>query len=195
MADETPDTTGETAGESTGESTGEIRRGGRAMPSWTLLGSVTIVAVAVLTFLITASPDRTEQAVGSPPAVQESPSGSGDSTQTPEQPADMDKDKDTQGSKQKDKQQAKATAYVEVFNNSGITGLASTAADELGGAGWDVVGTDDWYGDIPESTVYYPQRLRGQAALLAGDLGADRIKPAIDPMRLDRLTVILTGDL
>jgi len=167
-----------------------VRRRGRAVSSWTLLGSVTVVAVAVLAFLITASPDRAEQAAGTPlassptQAQQPEPTpGESASTRPQEKPA-------------KKKQQAtKPSAYVEVFNNSGITGLAATAATELGGAGWDVIGTDNWYGDIPQSTVYYPQRLRAQAELLAGDIGTDRIKPAVDPMRLDRLTVILTGDL
>ena len=165
----------------------DLRRHGRALPSWTLLGSVSVVAVAVLAFLITASPDRSDQAVGSPlPSAptqgqEKEPVESPPATQPPDEPAK--------------KKATRPRAYVEVFNNSGFTGLAATAASELGGAGWDVIGTDDWYGDIPQSTVYYPQRLRAQAELLAGDVGTERIKPAVDPMRLDRLTVILTGDL
>jgi hypothetical protein len=82
-----------------------------------------------------------------------------------------------------------------VFNNSGITGLAGETADLLSGAGWKVVGTDNWYGSIPASTVYYPPRLKGQAKLLADEVGATRIRPAVEPMRFDRLTLILTGDL
>lgn len=170
-----------------------VRRHGRAVPSWTLLGSVTVVAVAVLAFLITASPDRTEEAAGSPPPS--SPA------QTPEQePVEppATEPADEPASKKKKKADDKAVlprASVEVYNNSGITGLAATAAADLGGAGWDVVATDNWYGDIPQSTVYYPQRLRAQAALLADDLGTTRVMPAVDPMRFDRLTVILTGDL
>jgi hypothetical protein len=65
----------------------------------------------------------------------------------------------------------------------------------LSGAGWKVVGTDNWYGSIPASTVYYPPRLKGQAKLLADEVGATRIRPAVEPMRFDRLTLILTGDL
>ena len=84
--------------------------------------------------------------------------------------------------------------YVEVFNNSGISGLAGSTAARAAGAGWQVVGSDNWYGTIPASTVYYPSRLAAQARLLAKDLGIARSKPAIAPMRLDRLTVILTGD-
>jgi hypothetical protein len=83
---------------------------------------------------------------------------------------------------------------VEVYNNSGISGLAGSTASRIAGAGWQVVGSDNWYGTIPASTVYYPDRLEEEAELLAKDLGIARLNPAISPMRFDRLTVILTGD-
>jgi hypothetical protein len=41
--------------------------------------------------------------------------------------------------------------------------------------------------------VYYPPRLKAAGHLLALDLGIRRSMPAVTPMRLDRLTVILTG--
>jgi hypothetical protein len=56
------------------------------------------------------------------------------------------------------------------------------------------VGSDNWYGAIDASTVYYPRQLRRAAELLAKDLGIARAEPIIDPMRGDRLTVILTAD-
>jgi hypothetical protein len=84
--------------------------------------------------------------------------------------------------------------YVEVYNNSGVSGLAGRVATKASGAGWQVVGSDNWYGTIPASTVYFPARLHDEAKLLARDLGVHRLKPAIAPMRLDRLTVILTAD-
>jgi hypothetical protein len=84
--------------------------------------------------------------------------------------------------------------FVEVFNNSGISGLAGSTAARAQGAGWQVVGSDNWYGTIPASTVYYPARLREQATLLGKDLGIGRLRPMIAPMRGDRLTVILTSD-
>jgi hypothetical protein len=84
--------------------------------------------------------------------------------------------------------------YVEVFNNSGISGLAGSTAARAQGAGWQVVGSDNWYGTIPASTVYYPARLHAAARLLGKDLGIHRLRPAIAPMRGDRLTVILTSD-
>lgn len=84
--------------------------------------------------------------------------------------------------------------YVEVYNNSGITGLAGQFGALATDAGWQVVGTDNWYGTIATSTVYYPQRLKVAAKVLALDLGIRRTALAVDPMRLDRLTLILTGD-
>ena len=87
----------------------------------------------------------------------------------------------------------RARTYVEVYNNSGIAGLAERTAGRAAGAGWQVVGSDNWYGTIPASTVYYPPRLQAQARLLGRDLGINRLRPAIAPMRFDRLTVILTG--
>lgn len=84
--------------------------------------------------------------------------------------------------------------FVEVFNNSGISGLAGSTAARAQGAGWQVVGSDNWYGTIAATTVYFPPRLERQAALLGKDLGIARIKPAIAPMGGDRLTVILTSD-
>jgi hypothetical protein len=88
----------------------------------------------------------------------------------------------------------RSDVFVEVYNNSGITGLAGTTATRASGAGWNVVGSDNWYGTIPASTVYYPRRLEDAAHALAKDLGIRRLQPAVDPMRLDRLTVILTAD-
>jgi hypothetical protein len=89
----------------------------------------------------------------------------------------------------------RSDTYVVVFNNSGVTGLAGATAARLSGAGWKVVGSDNWYGTIPENTVYFPERLRAQGRLLAKDLGIARVRPSIDPMQMDRLTVILTGAL
>ena len=88
----------------------------------------------------------------------------------------------------------RAGTLVEVYNNSGIHGLAGRTSRRASGAGWQVVGSDNWYGTISASTVYYPARLHDAAKLLARDLGVHRLRPAIAPMRLDRLTVILTSD-
>jgi len=87
------------------------------------------------------------------------------------------------------------TVYVSVFNNSNITGLAAQTAERIGAVGWQVVGSDNWYGTIPATTVYYPQQLQRAAKTLALDLGIQRTAPAVDPMRRDRLPLILTEPL
>ncbi len=85
------------------------------------------------------------------------------------------------------------TVLVEVYNNSGITGLAAQRAAVLQGAGWNVAATDNWYGNIPENTVYYPPQLRDEAVRLANVLGVQRLIPAVAPMQFDRLTVIFVS--
>ncbi len=82
---------------------------------------------------------------------------------------------------------------VEVYNNSGITGLAAQKASLLEGAGWNVAATDNWYGNIPANTVYYPSQLLSAAKQLAKRLHIVRIQPAVAPMQFDRLTVIFTS--
>jgi hypothetical protein len=86
------------------------------------------------------------------------------------------------------------SVYVSVFNNSNISGLAAATAERIGAVGWQVVGSDNWFGTIPATTIYYPDRLEEAAKLLSKDLGVERLMPAVDPMSRDRLTLILTAD-
>ena len=88
----------------------------------------------------------------------------------------------------------RSEVYVDVYNNSNVTGLAGLTAERIGGAGWQVVGSDNWYGTIPSTTIYFPPRLQQAAKMLSRDLGIERVLPAVDPMSMDRLTVILTSD-
>ena len=87
----------------------------------------------------------------------------------------------------------RSKVLVEVFNNSSVSGLAGRVATQAADVGWQVVGSDNWYGTIPASTVYYPPRLAKAGHQLALDLGIHRTMPVVTPMRLGRLTVILTG--
>jgi hypothetical protein len=89
----------------------------------------------------------------------------------------------------------RSQVLVDVFNNSQVTGLAAKVASQASKLGWQVVGSDNWYGTIPASTVYYPRQLLRAGHQLALDLGIRRTMPAVAPMRQDRLTVILTGPL
>ncbi|MEV6282655.1 LytR C-terminal domain-containing protein [Kribbella sp. NPDC051770] len=83
---------------------------------------------------------------------------------------------------------------VEIYNNTGRKGLAQAVGGRAQQAGWTVTGADNWHGKIVTSTVYYPAGMQAEAAQLAQDLGVPRIKDALNNMKKDRLTVILTSE-
>jgi len=156
---------------------------GVVMPSPVVMLSVIAVAMAGIAFVATRSSEPTEREVTTV-ARNTTPTESPSPTFTPS------KDPKPQPPKVQ-----RGAVYVEVYNNSGITGLAGRVAERATGIGWQVVGSDNWYGTIPATTVYYPAKLKAAAKQLALDLGVKRTEPAVDPMRLDRLTLILTGPL
>ena len=163
------------------------RRGARdergvVFPSPVVILSVVAVAMAGIAFLATrdSAPDEKPISTVSQPEATASPTAD----PSPSKPA-----------KPKKPKVDRSKVYVVVFNNSNVSGLAGRVAAQATQIGWQVVGSDNWYGTIPASTVYYPPRLEREGRLLALDLGIQRTAPAVDPMRLDRLTVILTGPL
>ena len=83
---------------------------------------------------------------------------------------------------------------VEVYNNTPRKGLAEDVSIRARQAGWIVTGRDNWHGKIVASTVYFPAGMQAEANQLAKDLGIGRTKDALDNMKKDRLTVILTTD-
>lgn len=86
----------------------------------------------------------------------------------------------------------RAEVNVEVYNTSSIKQLAARTAERASVLGWQVLGTDNWSASsIPAPTIYYGPRLEEAAKLLGKDLGIRRIRPSVDPMKPDRLTVIL----
>lgn len=85
------------------------------------------------------------------------------------------------------------SVLVVLFNNTGVTGVAERKAAILRGAGWNVAATDNWYGNIPADTVYYPPGLQADAIELARVLHIARLHTAVAPMQFDRLTVILVS--
>jgi len=161
---------------------------GVVAPSRVMLIAVVAVAIAGAAFIATSpQPKQAAQVVASETTPSASP------TPTPP-PSPTPTATPTKKPKKKKVVVERGDTIVVVFNNSGITGLASRTSGTAQGAGWNVVGSDNWYGTIPATTVYYPERLHAAAKVLARDLGIRRIKPAIDPMQGDRLTVILTTD-
>jgi LytR cell envelope-related transcriptional attenuator len=157
---------------------------GVVFPSPVMILSILAVAMAGIAWFATRHSEPTERLVT--PTSQQSPSAH-HSTFTKAQPKPHIKPKPPAVDR--------SQVIVEVFNNSQVSGLAARVAARVAHAGWQVVGSDNWYGTIPASTVYYPPRLAKAGHLLALDLGIHRTLPAVAPMRLDRLTVILTGPL
>jgi LytR cell envelope-related transcriptional attenuator len=157
---------------------------GAVFPSPVVILSILAVAMAGVAFVATRGSEPTEREVTS--VVQEQP------TQSPAPSYSASASADPKPAKPPVR---RGKVYVEVYNNSGITGLAGTVANRATDIGWKVVGSDNWYGTVPATTVYYPERLKRAAKTLALDLGIRRTAPAVDPMREDRLTLILTDPL
>jgi hypothetical protein len=157
---------------------------GVVFPSPVTILSIVAVAMAGVAWFATRPHDSTHQAVT--PTAQHSPSA-GHSTSS--------KPPDSQRHKPQKPVLDRSKTLVAVFNNSTVSGLAGRVATQTAQLGWQVVGSDNWYGTIPATTVYYPPRLAKAGRQLALDLGIHRTMPSVAPMRLDRLTVILTGPL
>jgi LytR cell envelope-related transcriptional attenuator len=163
---------------------------GVVMPSPVVMLSVVAVAMAGIAYVATAHDQPAEHEVTTV-AKQSAPSAK-PSARPGAQPT---KSATSVKHKHKKPPVQRSKVYVEVYNNSGITGLAGQVASRASGIGWSVVGSDNWYGTIPTTTVYYPAQLKDAAKQLALDLGISRTAPAVDPMRMDRLTIILTGPI
>lgn len=155
---------------------------GLVLPTAALVASIVTVAVAAVGFVLTSQPEQ-QPATASPPNASVQVAGP-TPTLTPKPHA-----------RQRHKPAVeKKSVYVEVFNNSNIHGLAGRTAATAQQAGWNVVGSDNWYGTVDATTIYFPRHLRPAGAALAKDLHISTLRPAISPMKLDRLTVILTAD-
>ena len=154
---------------------------GVAFPSPLVMLSVLAVAMASITFVATRDQAPTERRVDTATIASAEQTPTAEPTVAVRTP--------------KPKPQVKrGEVYVEVFNNSGIKGLAATYAAKATTVGWAVVGEDNWYGVVPTTTVYFPPRLRAAGRQLALDLGIKRTSAAVGEMKKDRLTIILTTD-
>lgn len=198
--------------EDTAATTPQVHRvgAGPAMPTWAVLASLGVALVAALAFFITGSPDRAARTDASPPSAPPAafsppsappptadppaPGGGGEAANPGNEAAGRSKQDRTHQRAKRDQPVPPArTATVDVYNNSAVTGLAAQTSAALRGLGWTVGNEDNWYGDIPENTVYYPAALADQAEQLAADLGVARVRPAVSPMSFERLTLILTA--
>jgi hypothetical protein len=158
---------------------------GVVLPTRMLALCISAVAVAALVF-VANDPDKAPTDRTATPAVSE-PSSSPTATPTEEaQP--------TKAAKPKPKPVKRGEVFVVVFNNTRTAGLAGGVAEKAKSAGWNVVGSDNWYGTVDGTSVYFPPRLKAAAKELGNDLGIKRLRPAEEPMQFDRVTVILTDD-
>jgi hypothetical protein len=149
------------------------------LPSAVTLGSLALIVAAGAGLGVISSSSGHEGDVGSPPRT--APRTSSPTTDDPASP------------RRHRPHDPVPKTLIDVFNNSGVADLAAKKATFLSGAGWNVAATDNWYGDIPADTVYFPPRLRDDAVALADALHIQRLHRAVAPMQFDRLTVILTG--
>lgn len=171
------------------------------LPSWAVALSAVVVVLAMVGFVVAGDrePDVAAASDSSSKRANDGTSATGNDTGNDSAGEKDGRAPNADGDKRRSDQPKAArpverrTAYVEVYNNSSITGLAEQTAGTLQGLGWRVVTTDNWYGEIPTTTVYYPAEMRDDARLLAGDMDIDRVKRAVSPMSFDRLTVIVTG--
>lgn len=156
---------------------------GFVLPTRLVALSISAVAVAGLVF-VANDPDQVATERAATPATSE-PTAAPSATPT---------SKPTAPAKPKPKPIKRGEVFVEVFNNTRTIGLAGGVAERAKAAGWNVVGSDNWYGTVDGTSVYFPPRLKVAARALARDLGIKRVRPAQEPMRFDRVTVILTDD-
>ena len=132
----------------------------------------------------------------SPPAAASPPSARSPRVRLAEQPTATPSadDADDRSPSRAEPPVDRSKVYVEVYNNSGITGLAGRVAATRHAARLAGRRRRQLVRHHPRhrpSTT--PRRLKPRPKLLALDLGIRRQRRAVDPMRLDRLTVILTG--
>jgi LytR cell envelope-related transcriptional attenuator len=159
---------------------------GVVLPTRMLVLCISAVAVAALVF-VANDPDKAPTDNAATPAVSK-PSASPSETVTKKaEPA-------VKPAKPKPKPVKRGEVYVVVFNNTRVPGLAGGVSEKARSAGWNVVGSDNWYGTVDGTSVYFPPRLKAAAKELGDDLGIKRLRPAEEPMQFDRVTVILTDD-
>jgi hypothetical protein len=162
-------------------------------PSWlvVLTGLACVVAVVGIGWLLvngSGDGDKPSSAAPTHTATTATPSPSETTpTPTPSPTATATK-------KPKPKPTVNRTGIaVSVLNNTAASGAARAFATKVTGTGWTVGGVGNWRGSVPGNTVYYPPGHEAEATQLGKDVGITRIRPRVDPMRTDRLTIILSG--
>lgn len=158
---------------------------GAVAPASLLAAAVVAVAIGTAGYAMTSGPSE---------RVQSAPTAA---TSTPTPPAVQPKRQPKKTAPKVTPTQApvidRGTYNVAIYNNSNIQGLAARTSTKTQTFGWKVVATSQWYGTVDASTVFYPPKMKAAAQQLATDLGISTVKPAVAPMQMDQLTVILTA--
>lgn len=82
---------------------------------------------------------------------------------------------------------------VTVLNGVGVAGLAGDTAERLTAAGFNVVGSDNFTGEAPPTTVFYATEEQAATAdAVIGELGVGVAE--LDPEMGEGLTVVLGED-
>jgi LytR cell envelope-related transcriptional attenuator len=167
-----------------------------------LLSVVAVLAAMGLAawMLMTSGNDETDTsppagAASQPtqPATQPTDEPSDQPSTDPTKDGDKNDGDKNDGGKKNDEPTAQPVPQIAVyvFNQTPISGLAAQTGDELESLGWDVVGVDNWIGNVPEDTVYFYSGDRAAADRLAKEAGVSRVWPASAPMPPNALTLIL----
>jgi hypothetical protein len=159
---------------------------GAVLPSPVVLLSILAVTLAAVTYFVTIGEEPKEREItqtSQPRSPADDPSTGAAEDPTPEKP------------KKTKPPVVRSEHGVVVFNNTSTTGLAADVLGQVAEIGWNAIASDNWYGTIPATTVYFPPGDRDAAQKLALDLGVQRVMPADDAMSDTNLTVILTGAL
>jgi hypothetical protein len=84
---------------------------------------------------------------------------------------------------------------VVVLNQTSRAGLAAAVADRLRARGFTVVGTGNFHGVVPATTVYYPTGDEAAALQVARALPTSpRTGPRFSNLSTTRLTVVVTDN-
>ena len=161
---------------------GEPRRGASllsilASSALAALAVVVLVGVLILAFGENGEDDAEQASSEAPSVVSPSPVPTLPGTPTPTPAPAVEK------------------VPVIVLNQTPVRGLAATFQEQLEAGGWTVAGIDDFRGNVPATTVYFPPGLRPVAkALMAQFPEIGRIRPAFTGISTTQLTVILGKD-
>ncbi|PSL02524.1 LytR cell envelope-related transcriptional attenuator [Haloactinopolyspora alba] len=84
---------------------------------------------------------------------------------------------------------------VGIANQTDVEGLEEYARDRLQDGGWEVPAVSGFEGNVPETTVYYPEGQEEAAEALSAQFPeVGRIRPTFDGVNQTRLVIVLVDD-